>query len=213
MRNLKFVKLFAPELVIISKRIDLLLLLWDRHEQLSISWLTGQEFLDNLLDVRITSRRTDLLECILILEILLHFLFHFGLQVGRPELLREEILLHLQLIWIFLFIGSLLSDLLLTLHAANPSFKRRFFVLNRLIQRTHLLLTLSVVFIDDQHERFESMLCLQALLGRFALLISLFLKDSEFRLVAFLLATHFNFHGDKVLLYALNHVFVLALLH
>jgi hypothetical protein len=70
-----------------------------------------------------------------------------------------------------------------------------------------------VVFINHQHERFESVLCLQTLLGRFALLISFLLQNREFRLVTFLLATHFDFHGYQVLLYALDHVFVLALLH
>ena len=87
MRNLKFVQFLAPQLIVIPKHIDFLFLIGDRHQKLRIGWLTGQEFLNDLLDVGVTSRRTDFLESVFVLEILLHFLLHFGFQVSRPELL------------------------------------------------------------------------------------------------------------------------------
>jgi hypothetical protein len=194
MRNLKFVQFLAPQLVVVPKHINFLFLIGDWHQKLRIGWLTGQEFLNNLLHVWVTSRRTDFLESVFVLEILLHFLLHFGFQVSRPELLSQEVLLHFKLIWVFLLICGLLRYFLLALHAANSPLKRRLLILNRLIQSAHLLLPLSVVFINHQHERFESVLCLQTLLGRFALLISFFFQNREFRLVTFLLATHFDFH-------------------
>lgn len=87
-----------PKLVVVSESIDLLLLLRDRAEELRVGRFTGQEFLDDFLNIGVTSGRTDLLESIFILEVLFHFFFHFGLEEGRPELLSEEVLLHLKLI-------------------------------------------------------------------------------------------------------------------
>lgn len=57
------------------------------------------------------------------------------------------------------------------------------------------------------------MLGLQALLSGFSLLFSLLLEDREFGLVGFVLLVHFDLGRNQVGLDALDHVFVLPLLH
>lgn len=57
------------------------------------------------------------------------------------------------------------------------------------------------------------MLSLQSLLSRFTLLLSLLLENGQLAVVAILLFIDLDLGRDQVLLDALDHVFVLALLH
>jgi hypothetical protein len=70
-----------------------------------------------------------------------------------------------------------------------------------------------MVLINHQHKGFESVLGLESLLGGFALLLSFFFEDCEFRSMRLLSIIHLDLHGDEVLLDALDHMLVLALLH
>jgi len=57
------------------------------------------------------------------------------------------------------------------------------------------------------------MLSLEPLLGRFALFLSLFFQDGQFGGIRFLLLVNLDLCGNQVLLNALDHMLVLALLH
>ena len=52
----------------------------------------------DLLNVREASLCVDLLESLLDLGVASHLLLHLRLEEGAPKLLRQEILVHLQLI-------------------------------------------------------------------------------------------------------------------
>ena len=63
----------------------------------------------------------DLLESLLNLGVTGHLLLHLRLEEGAPKLLRQEILVHLQLIRVFVVVRSLVSDLLLSGIALDAS--------------------------------------------------------------------------------------------
>ena len=85
--------------------------------------------MDNLLNVRETSLCVDLLESLLDFSVSRHLFLHLGFEESAPKLLRQEVLVHLQLIRIFVVICSLVSDLLLSSVALDTSFEGSLLVI------------------------------------------------------------------------------------
>lgn len=211
--NLQFVQLLADFLVVAPQRVNFVFVLLDGAQQVGVDRFAIQKLVNDVLDVRIPGGSANLLKGLLVGSVIAHLLLHFGFEEGGPELLSQVVLLHFQLVGVLLFVSCLFGNHLLALHARNASLKSRLFVLDRLVQSTHLLSALSVVFVDHKHEGLEAVLGLQALLSSLSLLFSFFLKDCEFRLVRLMLLVHFDLSGNQIGLDALDHVFVLTLLH
>ena len=111
--HLKLVKLLSNLLILSAQVVQLLLIFADSLQQLGVCSLSGEELLHDLLNVRKASLGTDLLEGLLDLSRACHLFVHLGLEEGAPELLSKEVLVHLQLIAIFVVVGGLVADLLL----------------------------------------------------------------------------------------------------
>ena len=60
-----------------------------------------------------------------------HLFVHLGLEEGAPELLREEVLVHLELVGVLVVIGSLVTDLLLSSVSLDTSLERSLLVIER----------------------------------------------------------------------------------
>ena len=84
--------------MIMAQSVKLLLVLAYSMEQLTVGCFTSEELLDNLLNVREASLSVDLLESSLNLGVAGHLFFHLGFKEGAPKLLRQEVLVHLELI-------------------------------------------------------------------------------------------------------------------
>jgi hypothetical protein len=98
LKHLQNAQLFTPFFVVGSKYINLLFIHRYRVEQLAVRGLPSEELLHDLLDIVAAGRCTDFLESVFNFKVALHDLLHFCLKEGRPELLSQEVLLHLELI-------------------------------------------------------------------------------------------------------------------
>ena len=85
--------------------------------------------MDDLLNVREASLCVDLLESLLDFSVSRHLFLHLSFEECAPKLLRQEVLVHLQLIRIFVVICSLVSDLLLSSVALDASFEGSLLVI------------------------------------------------------------------------------------
>ena len=150
----------------------------------------------NFLDIWVACSSSNFLKCIFVLEILFHFFFHLSFKETWPKLLSKKVLLHLKFIWILILICCLLCNLLLTFHSLYSSFKSWLFILNWFVKCSHFLLTLTMILINNQHERFKTMLSLQSNLSCFSLFFGFFFKNGKLRCIAFMLFVHFNLCGN-----------------
>ena len=115
-----------------TENVKLLFVLTNSLQELRVRGFTGEEFRDNLLDIRKASLSTDLLESILDLSSARHLFVHLRFEMGAPEFLSEQVLVHLQLIRILVVISGLVSDLLLACVTLDSSLKSSFLVIKRL---------------------------------------------------------------------------------
>ncbi len=88
-------QLLTPDFIILPETINLLFLLANGVKQLGIGLFTGQELLNNVLNVGVACRGSNFLERFLKLRGALHLFVHFGFQKRRPKLLSHKVLLHL----------------------------------------------------------------------------------------------------------------------
>ena len=96
--HLEFVQFLSDLFMIMAQSVKLLLVLAYSMEQLTVGCFTSEELLDNLLNVREASLSVDLLESSLNLGVAGHLLLHLCFKEGAPKLLRQEVLVHLELI-------------------------------------------------------------------------------------------------------------------
>ena len=142
-----------------------------------------------------------------------HFFVHLGLEECAPELLSQEVLIHFKLIRVFIVIGCLISDLLLSSIALNSSFKCSLFVVKRLEHGCKTILPLEVILINEAHQLLEPVLRLQPLLLCLTVSLRFFHKDRLLVLVAILRLIKPNLNGDQVGIHALDHVLSLTFDH
>ena len=133
--HLQLVQLFGDLLVLMSQHVQFLLIVADGLEQLRVGRLAREKLLHDLLNIREASLRSDLLEGLLNFSCSCHLLVHLRLEEGAPELLRKEVLIHLQLVRVLVVIGSLISDLLLPSVALDTSLKSGLLVIKRFQDR------------------------------------------------------------------------------
>lgn len=129
--HLKLVKLFSDLLVLMSQHVQLLLVVADSLQQLRVCGFSREEFLNDLLHIRETCLSANLLESLLDLCGSGHLFVHLGLEEGAPELLCEEVLVHLELVGVLVVIGSLVTDLLLSSVSLDTSLERSLLVIER----------------------------------------------------------------------------------
>ena len=137
----------------------------------------------DFLDVSKACACTDLLECVFNLIGSFHLAFHLFLKELGPHLLDHEVLLHLELIGVLVFICSCFSDLLLTGNAVHPSLECFFLIFNGFVQAFDPLLSMSLLFINVIHECLQLLLGLKARLLGFAGFLAFFLEDNFFLFV------------------------------
>lgn len=149
--NLQLVEFLSNLLILMSKNVKLLLVVADGLEELWVGSFSGEELLNNLLHVREPSLSPDLLESLLDLSRTCHFLVHLWLEEGTPELLCQEVLVHLELVLILVVIGGLVTDLLLSRITFDASLKGGLFVVEWFQDRSQTVLPLEMVLIDEPH--------------------------------------------------------------
>lgn len=111
--HLQLVEFLCDILVIMAKAVQLLLVVADSLQQLRVGGLSCEELGHNLLNIGETGLCPNLLEGLLDLCSSGHLFVHFCLQEASPEFLGQEVLVHLELVGVFVVIGCLISDLLL----------------------------------------------------------------------------------------------------
>ena len=144
---------------------------------MSIRLLFGHEFLNHLLHIRVSSSCPDLLESTLDCCIFLHLSFHAFLEESCPGLLDEHICPLFNLILIFTFIGSHLSDISLSLCSTESLLKSFLFVDDRLLKGFNTFLTFLILVIDVLHQLVELELRLKLFLSGCHLLFILLIVD------------------------------------
>ena len=97
---------------------------------MAVGLLTGEELVDNLLNISKPSACPDLLEGIFYFVGPLHLTVHLPLHELRPHLLNHKALQHLQLIRVLVLICGCFSNLLLSCNSIHSTLKGFFFVLD-----------------------------------------------------------------------------------
>ena len=112
-----------------------------------------------------------------------HLFVHLRLEEGAPELLSKEVLVHLQLIAIFVIVGGLVANLLLAKVSLHAPLERRLLIVQRFEDRGKPVLPLEVILVNEPHELLQSVLRLQSCLLSLAVLLRLIHEDLLFVLV------------------------------
>mmetsp|Transcript_31104 Transcript_31104/g.47507 ORF Transcript_31104/g.47507 Transcript_31104/m.47507 type:complete len:238 (-) Transcript_31104:463-1176(-) len=207
--HLKLMETSSVTLVVNSNIVDLPLVLTNRHKQLRVGLLTGQEPMDDFVNIGETSSCSNLLEGILNVVVLVHFLFHLLLQEGREESLYKELLLLLNLFLVLVLVGGHLSNLLLatdSLHSALHSF---LLVADGLLKAADPLLAFSLVLLDLHHNLLKLHFGLDPFLLGAPLLLGLLANNVVFRFHRFLKFLGTKLRRNKVSLHPLDHVLIL----
>ena len=142
-----------------------------------------------------------------------HLLVHLALEERAPELLGKEVLVHFQLVGVFVVVGGLVTNLLLAGVALDASLERGLLIVERFQHRGKSVLPLEVILVDKSHQLFKTMLGLKSLLLGLSVLIRLFLVDLSLVLVAVLCLVEADLDGNQITLHATDHVQVGALHH
>jgi hypothetical protein len=137
----------------------------------------------DFLDVSKACACTDLLECVFNLIGSFHLAFHLFLKELGPHLLDHEVLLHLELIGVLVFIGSCLCNLVLSVYTIHPSLDSFLLVLDGFIQAFNPLFSMLLFLVDLVHQLLQFLLCLETLLFGLARLLSFLLHDDLLLLV------------------------------
>ena len=211
--HLELVELLGDLLVLVPQHVQLLLVVAHGLQQLRVGCFPREKLLDDLLDIGEACLRSDLLEGLLYLSRPCHFLVHLRLEESAPEFLRQEVLIHLQLIRVFIVIGCLVSDLLLPGIALDSPFQRGLLVVEGLEHRCKPVLPLEVVLVNQAHKLLKTMLSLELLLFGLAVTLGFLHVDGVLVLVAILCLIEANLDGDQVCVHPVDHVLSLAFDH
>lgn len=196
-----------------AKSVKLLLIIAHILQILAVSSLTSEEFLDDLLNIRLASLGTNVLESLFNLGSSVHLLLHLALEEAAPELLGKQVLVHLEFVGVLVVVGGLVADLLLASVALDASLQGSLLVVKRLQHGGEPILSLEMVLVNQSHQFLQSVLSLEALLLGLSVLVTLLLEDSLLVLVAILGLIETDLDSDQILLHAVNHVLVAALHH
>lgn len=150
--HLEFVQLRSKHLVVAAELVRFSLILTDGRQKLRISLLAGQKFSDDLIDVGVACFSPDLLESVLDVAVLVHLGVHLPLEERRVQPLDQELLLHLDLVLVLVFIRGQLGDGLLALAALQTILDEGFSVRAGLLQDVHALLSLALVHLNLNHD-------------------------------------------------------------
>ena len=211
--HLEFVELLSHLLVLSTQVVELLLVFANSLQKLRVGGLSGEELLHNLLDVGEASLGANVLEGLFDLGGACHLFVHLGLEEGAPELLSEEVLVHLQLIAVFVVIGGLVADLLLAKVSLHAPLERRLLVVQRFENGGKPVLSLEVILVDKPHELLQSVLRLKPRLLGLAVLLGLVHEDLLLVLVTVALLVESDLNRNQVRLHPVDHVLVGALHH
>ena len=169
--------------------------------------------MDYLLDIGASSGGLDLLEGVLDVVSALHLFLHLALEVGTPQPLHHEVLLHLQLVGVLVLVGRRLCNFLLATHAVHATLQGFFLVVDRLLQGLDPFLALALLLVNLLHEVVQSELCLHPLFLGLAALLTLLVHNAFLLLEGLVELVGLDLNGDQVLLHALDHVHVGPLEH
>ena len=127
--------------------------------------------------------------------------------------MRQEILIHFELIGVFIVIGCLVSDLLLSCVSLDSALERRLFIVEGLEHGSKSVFSLEVVLVNESHQLLKSMLCLQSLLLSMAIPFRFFHVNGLLVFVAVLRLVEADLNGDQVGVHPVDHVLSLSLDH
>jgi hypothetical protein len=179
-------KLGSEDFVLISQVVNFPLILRYSHQQLGVCLFSSQESVDNLVDIRVTSGGSDLLESVLNNIVLIHLTLHLSFKESREESLYQKLLLHFNLILILILISSHLGNFSLSLDSLHSSSEGIFFVSDRFLQALNSLLSFPLVHFDLHHDLVKLHFCLNSLLFSSPLLVGLIIQDIGLGLVGVL---------------------------
>jgi len=211
--HLQLVELFGNLLVFAPQSVQLLFVFAYGVQQLRVGRLPREELLHDLLDVAEAGLRSDLLERALNLRRLRHLRVHFVLQELSPELLSKEVFIHFKLVGVFVVVGGLVADLLLSRVPLDTPLQRCLFVVERLQDRGETIFPLEVVLVDQSHQLFQSVLRLQSLLLGLTVFLGFLLENLLLVLEALRRFVLPDLNGNQVRLHAVDHVLVGPLHH
>lgn len=123
----------------------------------------------------------------------------------------KEVFVHLQLVGVFVVIGSLVTDLLLTLVALDTTLEGSLFIVKRLEHGCESVLPLEVVLVNQPHQLLQSVLGLESLLLGLPVFIGLLLINLLLVLEAVLGLIELDLNGNEVGFHASDHMVVRAL--
>lgn len=142
----------------------------DLGEETLVGLLPAQELADHLLDVRVASAGPHPHESLLDVSVSIHLAFHLALEVLRPDLLTEELLLLFLFVLVTRIILGFLTDGVLVDLTLVALLNRVLFVLDRQVERGDALLALLLVALKVSHQVLKSEARLQLLLASLDLL-------------------------------------------
>ena len=142
-----------------------------------------------------------------------HLFVHLRLEEGAPELLSKEVLIHLQLIAIFVVISGLITDLLLTQITLHTPLECSLLIVQRFEHGGKSVLSLEVILVNKPHELLQSVLRLQPRLLGLPVLFGLIHVYLLLILMAFTLLVEPDLNRYQVRLHAVDHVLVRTLDH
>ena len=144
----------------LAQAIDRLLVFVDSRQQKSVVLLACQEFVHDLLHVAVASARADLLEGLLKMTVLVHFLLHFLHQELAVQFLDHVVFHEALLVLVIVVLLSRLGDLHLSLVAVLSLLERVILVLDRLLERYDTSLSGFLLVVNIFHELHETSLAL-----------------------------------------------------
>lgn len=145
------VKMLTFIVIFKSQLIKLFLVVTYGGQKLCISLLSSQEFRYHLLNIRVTCGCSDLLERLLEIVILFHFVFHLFLEELAPQLLDTKVGSELYLILIFVFISSCFGNFWLSFNSIHSLLESLFLVLNTEFKGKNSLLALFDLMLNVLH--------------------------------------------------------------
>lgn len=147
------------------------------YKKFWVSLLLCQELMDKLLNISHSSESLDLFEGFINAGRSLHFSSHFLSHECVPKFMKHELLSHLSLVCIFVFVLSRICNLLEMLFSQFSLSNRGLFILNWLVHILNSLWSIFLLRFDCGHESRQSILCLKELFKSLSVFLFFFGKD------------------------------------
>ena len=195
------------------QHVQLLLVVRHSLKQLTVGRLPREELLNDLLHIGEASLRPYLLKRLLYFRRARHLLVHLRLKEGAPELLRQKVLIHFELVRVFIVVGRLIADLLLPRVSLDSALERGLFVVEGLEDAGEPILPLEVILVDQPHQLLEPVLRLQSLLLGVPIPLRFFHVYCLFVFIAVLGLVEADLDGNEVGVHAMDHVLSLPFDH